>query len=185
MGDPPWGCGWGGGRSCGFPVWAGERARDSSAPANPVQGPRRKLPRAARLWPEERRPWEPASRPRRPPSPALLPGCARAVPALSRGLRREPPSGLYGTLPLRTGWRRRGSAAGQSVSPEVRPRVPVRGPSFGQPSWLESATSPRCFCFSFEHAIRSSGRVIFSSLLLHGRRYIFKGSLSSKLPLSS
>lgn len=151
-----------------FTFGAGERERNSPAPGSSVEVPGpggwRKSPREARHGPEERRPWEPASRPRRPPSPSLLPGCARAAAALSRGLRREPSSRLHGTLLQRTCWRSRGSAVAQAVSSEVRPRVAVHGPpSFAQPSWLESATSPRCFSlfFFFQYATKPCGRVSF------------------------
>lgn len=72
------------------------------------------------------------------PPPGLCAGAA----ALFRRLRRVPPSGLDGTVPPRTRWRR-GSAAARAERAEVRPRLPGRGtPSFGSPpGW---STRPPC-----------------------------------------
>lgn len=145
MGDPPRGCGWCRGCGCAVHIKGWRAGEGLTCPWEPSRGPRAGgvAPRAACLWPKfgpgSRRP-APGGLFLRPSSPAARGG----APALSRGLRREPPSGLDRTLPLRTHWRR-GSAAGRSVSPEVRPRVGVRGPlSFAPLSWLESATSLHC-----------------------------------------
>lgn len=160
MGDPPRGCGWCRGCGCAVLIKGWRAGEGLTCPWEPSRGPRAGgvAPRAACLWPKfgpgSRRP-APGGLLLRPSSPAARGG----APALSRGLRREPPSGLDRTLPLRTHWRR-GSAAGRSVSPEVRPRVGVRGPlSFALLARVRDL--PTLFCFSFEYATKPSGRVIF------------------------
>lgn len=87
----------------------------------------RKPAQAARLWSKKGGPGN-----LRPAPGGLFPrpsfGTAGGRPQLCLpGLRRELPSGLDRTLPLRTQWRKE-STAGHSVSPEVQASVPVRGP---------------------------------------------------------
>lgn len=40
VGDPPWGCGWGGGRSCGIHIWSWREGERLAGPWEPSRGPR-------------------------------------------------------------------------------------------------------------------------------------------------
>lgn len=156
MGDLPWGCGWGGGRGCGVHVGGWREGEGLACPWKPSGGPRardaggRCLERLASGWkkgsPGNRRPAPGGLLPR---PPGLCEGGPSSVSGAAAGSASE----LHRTVPLRARWRR-GRAAGQAVSPEVRPPAPVCGPaSFAEPCRLG------CFCFSFDYAPRSSGRV--------------------------
>lgn len=121
MGDPPWGCGWGGGRGCGIRAEGWGEGERLACPYEPCRGPGTGGVGGSR--PE--RPACGRSRggpgTRRPAPGGLLPDPPglRGPPPLSRGLRREPPSGLDRTLPR--------GPAGEEGARRVRPSAQRSG----------------------------------------------------------
>lgn len=165
MGDLPWCCGWGGGRGCAVHVGGWREGEGLAHPWEPRGGPR--AGDVGESWSERLASgWKKGSPGTGAPPPAasfpdprlgLCEGGSSSVPGAAAGTG----SGLHRTLPLRSRWRR-GSAAGQSVSPEVRPlpRLWSDVLRLARQAGLESATSPRGCCCSFEYAT-TSGRVTF------------------------
>lgn len=149
-----------------FTFGAGERASDSPAPGSPVEVPgpgglEEVAPRGSPRVGEET-----ALGAGVPPPAASF---AVPPPGLRAGGRSSVSGAAAGTVeragrnpPSEDPLEEKREQGAQAVRSEVRPRVAVRGPpSFAQPSWLEPATSPRCFSFSFEYATKPSGRVSF------------------------
>lgn len=142
-----------------FTFGARERARDPPAPGSPVEVP----------GPGGLEEVAPRGSPRVGEETALGASFAVPSPGLRAGGRSSVSGAAAGTVeragrnpPSEDPLEEKREQGGQAVRSEVRPRVAFRGPpSFAQPSWLEPATSPRCFSFSFEYATKPSGRVSF------------------------
>lgn len=107
-----------------FTLGAGEKARESPTLGNPGEGPGPGTLGKVGLSGSSQAGGKAALGTGAPPPAASFPdprlGLCEGGSSSVSGAAAGTGSGLHRTLPLRSRWRR-GSAAGQSVSPEVRP----------------------------------------------------------------